>query len=72
MRIDCYLSAGCRSEEALKENITKALEITGLPATLNIERLGPEEARELMLKGSPAIFINGCNMFPVEGPIGFS
>jgi hypothetical protein len=26
MKIDCYISQGCGSEEALKENIVRALE----------------------------------------------
>jgi len=72
VRIDCYLSPECVSEKALRENIRKALELAGLEADLNIHRLSAREGQELHLKGSPAIFINGCNMFPVQESMGFS
>jgi len=32
MRIDCYLSPGCASEEALRKNITRALTIEKVKA----------------------------------------
>ena len=41
MRIDCYLSLSCASEEALSENIKKALEFETF------------EAEELGLRRSP-------------------
>jgi hypothetical protein len=35
MKIDCYLSHGCGSEEALRENITQALVIEKVKAEVN-------------------------------------
>jgi hypothetical protein len=72
MKIDCYLSPECASEERLRKNIEEALQLAGLKADLKITRLSQGEARELRVKGSPAIYVNGCNMFPLEGEIGFS
>jgi len=39
MRIDCYLSLGCASEEALRENIKIALESEAVKAEVNFYRI---------------------------------
>ena len=39
MKIDCYISQGCGSEEALKENIARALEAEKIDAEVGIHRL---------------------------------
>jgi hypothetical protein len=69
--IDCYLSQGCQSEEALKINIATALERDGIKADVNFHRLNDDEALSLGLSGSPSVFINGKELQPL-GTAGFS
>jgi hypothetical protein len=71
MKIDCYISLGCGSEEAVKENITRALEAEKIPAEIGVHRISDEEAAELKLSGSPSIFIDGEELQP-QGVAGFS
>lgn len=71
MKIDCYLSPGCGSEDALRENITRALAAEKIEAELAFHRIGDAKAVALGLTGSPSIFIDGKEMQPQEA-IGFS
>jgi len=71
MRIDCYLSLGCASEEALTENIKRALESEAVEAEINVYRINEAEAKVLGLMGSPSVLINGRDILPGEIP-GFS
>jgi len=71
LTIDCYLSQGCQSEEALKENIALALEKEGLQAEVNFFRINDAEALSRGLSGSPSVFINGKEIQP-SGTVGFS
>ncbi len=71
MKIDCYISQGCSSEEALKENIAHALEAEKIRAEVGMHRISDEKANELKLGGSPSIFINGRELQP-SGFVGFS
>jgi hypothetical protein len=71
MNIDCYLSPGCGSEEALRGNITRALAIEKVEADVNFHRIDDEKAIALGLSGSPAVFIGGEELQP-QGSFGFS
>jgi protein-disulfide isomerase len=71
MRIDCYLSPECASEEALRENITRALAIEKVEAEPSLHRLDDSEAMALGVTGSPSVFINGKELQP-QGSVGFS
>jgi len=71
LTIDCYLSQGCQSEEALKISIATALERDGIKADVNFHRLNDDEASSLGLSGSPSVFINGKELQPT-GTVGFS
>ncbi len=71
MKIDCYISRGCGSEEALKVNIDRALAAEKIQAEVSIHRISDEKAAELKLSGSPSVFINGKELQP-SGTIGFS
>ena len=71
MKIDCYISQGCGSEEALKENIARALESEKIQAEVGMHRISDEKATELKLSGSPSVFISGKELQP-SGIIGFS
>ena len=71
MKIDCYISQGCGSEEALKENIDRALRSEKIQAEVSIHRISVERAAEMKLSGSPSVFINGKELQP-WGTIGFS
>jgi len=66
MKIECYMSSGCGSGEALKKNIFKALELEGVTADVNFYRINDEEAKSLGLKGSPSVLINGRDIQPVN------
>jgi hypothetical protein len=71
MKIDCYLSQGCQSEEALKTNIAAAIERQGIKAEVNFYRINDDEALSRGFSGSPSIFINGKELQPL-GTAGFS
>jgi hypothetical protein len=71
MKIDCYLSPECASEEALLENITRALNIEKHQADLIIHRIDDDRAIALGLSGSPSVFIDGKELQP-QGLVGFS
>jgi hypothetical protein len=71
VKIDCYISQGCGSEGALKENISRALEAEKIQAEVGIHRISDEKAAELKLSGSPSVFINGNELQP-SGTTGFS
>jgi hypothetical protein len=71
MKIDCYLSPRCSSEEDLRKNITSALFSEKVQADVNFHRINDDNAMSLGLKGSPSIFINGMELQPLR-IIGFS
>jgi hypothetical protein len=71
MKIDCYLSPGCGSEGALRENITRALAIEKVEAEVNFHRIDDEKVVTLGLSGSPSVFINEKELQP-QGTVGFS
>ncbi len=71
MKIDCYLSPECASEEALRKNITGALAIEKIEAQLNLHIIDDNKALALGITGSPSVFINGKELQP-QGLVGFS
>ncbi len=71
LTIDCYLSQGCQSEEALKISIATALERDGIKADVNFYGINDVEALSRGLSGSPSVFINGKELQP-SGTVGFS
>jgi hypothetical protein len=71
MKIDCYLSEGCGSEEALRKNITEALILEKIEAEVNFHRIGDEKAFALGLSGSPSVFFDGKELQPQDS-VGFS
>ena len=71
MRIDCYLSPECASEEVLRKNITRALAIEKVEAELSLHRIDDNKAMALGVTGSPSVFINGKELQP-QGLVGFS
>jgi len=66
MKIDCYLSMGCASEDTLRKNIPEALTFENIDAEVNYHRLSDEEAEKLGLRGSPTILIDGVDPFPSQ------
>jgi hypothetical protein len=71
MKINCYLSPECASEEALRQNTTAALAIEKIEAELSIHRIDDIKAMALGVTGSPSVFINGKELQP-QGLVGFS
>lgn len=68
MKIDCYISVSCSSEEALTKNINEALTLESVGAQVNIYRIDEEEAKRLKLMGSPSVLINGEDILPGNVP----
>jgi hypothetical protein len=66
MMIDCYLSLGCASETALRENLNQALQLEAVEAQVNFRRITDAEAEALGLKGSPSVLINGKDVQPTN------
>ncbi len=58
------MSMTCGSEEALRENIQKAIEAEALDAEVNFYRITEDEAKGLGLRGSPSVLINGKDIQP--------
>ena len=71
MRIDCYMSPECGSEEDLRKNITCALAEEKIEAKVSLYRIDDDTAASLKVTGSPSIFINGKELQP-QGLVGFS
>jgi hypothetical protein len=71
MIIECYLSPEYGSEEALMENINRALAMEKVEADLSLHRIDDNEAIALGLTGSPSLFINGKELQP-QKVVGFS
>ena len=70
MKISCYLSQGCGSEEELKANIADALKAERVKAEVSIQRIDDAKALALKLSGSPSVFIDGGELQPL-GVVGF-
>ncbi|NOY65665.1 MAG: thioredoxin family protein [Nitrospirae bacterium] len=66
IKIDCYLSPSCASEDSLRENIKKAIEDEGIEAEVKFYRISEEEAKKLGLRGSPSVLINGRDIQPSD------
>ncbi len=71
MQIDCYLSPECGSEDALRENIYRALAIERIEAEVKFHKTTAERAQAMGLTGSPAVFIDGKQLQPQDST-GFS
>ncbi len=66
LKIDCYMSINCASEDSLRENIKKAIEDEGIEAEIKFYRISEEEAQKLGLRGSPSVLINGRDIQPTD------
>jgi hypothetical protein len=66
MKIYCYLSKDCASENALRENIIQALNLEAIDAELVFHRITADEAEVLGLKGSPTVLIDGRDIQPAN------
>jgi len=66
IKIDCYISLGCASEEDLRKNIKEALKEENIQAHVNIWRIDEKTASLLGIKGSPTVFIEGDELQPQD------
>ena len=71
IKIDCYLSPACASEEPLRKNIHSALTAEKIKVNVGFHRIDDDEAISLGLSGSPSVFINGKELQP-QGTVGFA
>ena len=69
IRIDCYISARCGSEEALRKNIKEALSLEGVAAEVSLRKIEDAGAEKLGLRGSPSVFIDGVELQPIGADI---
>ena len=72
MKIDCYLSEHCGSYHELRKNLNRALEESGLRASVEYHTIQYHEAVKEGIKGSPSIWLNGRDLFDVEGSAGIA
>lgn len=72
IKIEVFMNFSCTSEPQLRENISKALSLEGVSAEVIFQRLNDEEAKELGLKGSPTVKINGEEIQPLPSSGGFT
>ena len=66
LKIDCYMSRDCGSEDALRQTIARALAAEKTDAKVNFRRIGTARAAALGVTGSPSVFINGKELQPQE------
>ncbi len=59
IKIEAFVSIGCSSLRQLEENIRIALAETGAAAEVNYSEVDEKRARDLGLRGSPTVRING-------------
>jgi hypothetical protein len=59
MKIDCYFSEGCASQEALKANLENARMLEGIHAEVSCRVVTEEDARRLRIPGSPTLRMDG-------------
>lgn len=59
MKMDCYITHGCGSEAALRENVNKAVSFEDAAVEVQFHHVSDEEAVALGLRGSPSVHING-------------
>ncbi len=71
IRIDCYISLQCGSEEALRDVVSRALELQGARGKVLFHRVDDKTAAGRGLRGSPSVFINGVEVQPSK-TTGFS
>jgi hypothetical protein len=70
LTIDVYLAEICGSYYELRENIDRALAELGKTANVEYHTIYYDDAVSRNIKGSPSIWINGKDAFPVEGDAG--
>ncbi|HBH60547.1 MAG TPA: hypothetical protein DDX85_02145 [Nitrospiraceae bacterium] len=68
MKIDCYISTSCSSEEALTKIIYESIKLESVDAEVNILKIDEAEAKRLKLMGSPSVLINGEDILPGNIP----
>jgi hypothetical protein len=66
IRIDCYLSLDCQSEQGLRERIKEAVQREAVRAEVFFTRVTESEAADLGLRGSPSVLVDGEDMFPTN------
>lgn len=64
IKIECYLSNDCGSEDELRHNIEEALRLEGITSEIRISRIDTAVARALGFQGSPTVLVNGRDIAP--------
>jgi len=66
VRIDCYMSLTCGTEEGLTVNISQALDLEGSQAEVQFYRINDMQAATLGLRGSPSVLIDEKDIQPAH------
>ncbi len=72
MKIDCYLSEHCGSYYKLQEVMEQALAKLGVEADVAYHTIYYDDAVSKGITGSPSIWIDGRDAFPVGGSPGIT
>jgi len=72
MKIDCYLSEHCGSYHQLRENLDRALKELALGSEVVYHTVSYDDAVRMGVAGSPSIWVNGRDLFDVEGSAGIA
>ena len=68
MKIECFLSEGCGSQDKLNENLQKALMEERIKTEVSFREISQKEAERLGIGGSPTVWINGQDLEPGAPP----
>ena len=68
MKIDCFISETCSSEDQLRINIAEALERESVDADVHFHLINETEAKRLGIMGSPSVFLDGADILPGDIP----
>jgi hypothetical protein len=72
MKIDCYLSEHCGSHHQLRENLDRAVKELALGAEVAYHTVSYDDAVRMGITGSPSIWVNGRDLFDVQGSAGIA
>lgn len=70
LKIDVFISETCGSYHELRETLDRTVAELSLPAEVNYHTLYYDDAVARNITGSPSIWINGADAFPVSASPG--
>ncbi len=68
MHIEIFHSRACASLGKLRQNLDRALSVTGVSAEVSFREVDEAEAASMSLSGSPTVLIDGRDIAPGGQP----